>query len=69
MFGDGRTLVERKARHTILVPIRGDYTAQWVGDALKIINIWGWVGQVGEQTYDIGRNGVLSTGWAGRSGE
>ena len=28
------TLVERKARHTILVAIRGDHTAQRVGDAL-----------------------------------
>jgi IS30 family transposase len=28
------TLVERKARHTLLVPIRGDHSAQRVGDAL-----------------------------------
>jgi IS30 family transposase len=28
------TLVERTARHTILVPIRGRYSAQRVGDAL-----------------------------------
>jgi hypothetical protein len=28
------TLVERKARHTILVPIRGSWTASRVGDAL-----------------------------------
>jgi len=28
------TLVERKARHTILVPIRGGHSAQRVGDAL-----------------------------------
>jgi IS30 family transposase len=39
IFGSGRhtaiaTLVERKSRHTILVPIRGDYSARRVGDAL-----------------------------------
>jgi IS30 family transposase len=39
LLGCGRhtaiaTLVERKARHTILVPIRGAWTAQRVGDAL-----------------------------------
>ena len=39
LLGGGRhsaiaTLVERKARHTILVPIRGSYSAQRVGDAL-----------------------------------
>ena len=39
ILGSGRhtaiaTLVERKARHTILVPIRGPWTAQRVGDAL-----------------------------------
>jgi IS30 family transposase len=39
ILGAGRhsaiaTLVERKARHTILVPIRGAYSAQRVGDAL-----------------------------------
>jgi IS30 family transposase len=28
------TVVERKTRHTILVPIRGNYSAQIVGDAL-----------------------------------
>jgi transposase, IS30 family len=28
------TLVERKSRHTILVPIRGGHSAQQVGDAL-----------------------------------
>ena len=28
------TLVERKTRHTILVPIRGNHSAQIVGDAL-----------------------------------
>ena len=25
--------------------------------------IWGCVGQVGEQTFDIGRNAVLAAGW------
>src|ERR1700753_7140 len=25
--------------------------------------IWGCVGQVGEQTFDIGRNAVLGAGW------
>jgi IS30 family transposase len=39
ILGSGRhaaiaTLVERKARHTILVPIRGGWTAERVGDAL-----------------------------------
>jgi transposase, IS30 family len=39
LLGCGRhtaiaTLVERKARHTILVPIRGGWTAERVGDAL-----------------------------------
>lgn len=39
ILGSGRhaaiaTLVERKTRHTILVPIRGSWTAQRVGDAL-----------------------------------
>jgi IS30 family transposase len=39
ILGSGRqsaiaTLVERKSRHTILVPIRGSYSAQRVGDAL-----------------------------------
>jgi IS30 family transposase len=39
LLGCGRhsaiaTLVERKTRHTILVPIRGSWTAQRVGDAL-----------------------------------
>jgi IS30 family transposase len=33
------TLVERKSRHTILVPIRGGHSAQQVGDAL--INVFG----------------------------
>src|ERR1700748_1977786 len=25
--------------------------------------VWGCVGQVGEQTFDIGRNAVLAAGW------
>src|SRR6201984_2665184 len=25
--------------------------------------IWGWVSQVGEQTFDIARNAVLAAGW------
>ncbi|WP_220453962.1 IS30 family transposase [Nocardioides immobilis] len=31
------TLVERKTRHTILVPIRGNHSAQVVGDALTAV--------------------------------
>ena len=28
--------------------------------------IWGCVGQVGEQTFDISRNAVLAAGWRSR---